>query len=202
LKVNSLPIVVVIAGPNGAGKSTSARHLLQDALAVHEFVNADAIAIGLSAFHPERVALAAGRLMLERMKALGAAGLSFAFETTLASRTFAPWLRRLREEGYHVHLAMLTLPSPELAISRVATRVRLGGHQVPENVIRRRFVAGLRNFFELYRDIAQTWQVFDNSQTTGPVLLASGGGDHFETIVEPEQWVALKRKCGVWPKTP
>src|SRR5579872_2516519 len=97
------PLVVVVAGPNGAGKSTTAPRLLRGALAVAEFVNADDIARGLSAFRPETVSLAAGRVMLTRLHALAAARVSFAFETTLASRNFAPWLRTLRAQGYRVH---------------------------------------------------------------------------------------------------
>jgi len=121
------PHVIVVAGPNGAGKSTVAPRLLRDALAVREFVNADTIAAGLSAFRPESVAIAAGRIMLARMRALAAARADFAFETTLASRSFAPWLAGLQQGDYHVHLLFLCLRSPELAVSRVAERVRLGG---------------------------------------------------------------------------
>lgn len=185
------PLVVVIAGPNGAGKSTSAPLLLQDALTVHEFVNADVIASGLSAFQPESVAITAGRLMLRRMKTLAAARADFAFETTLASRTFAPWLKRLGERGYHVHLAFLTLPSADLAVARVAGRVRLGGHHIPEDVVRRRFDAGLRNFFSLYREVAASWQIFDNVSPTGPRLCVSGAGHQVTEIHDQPRWQQL-----------
>ncbi len=185
------PLVVVIAGPNGAGKSTSAPRLLQGALAVHEFVNADSIAFGLSAFRPDSVAFAAGRLMLKRMRALAAARADFAFETTLASRTFAPWLRRLRGDGYHVHVAMLTLPTADLAVARVATRVRLGGHSVPEEVVRRRFEAGLQNFFSLYREIAQSWQVLDGAYSEGPKSIASGSGRRTIDVQAETTWDTL-----------
>src|SRR5688572_21351805 len=124
------PLVVVLAGPNGAGKSTSAGLILRDALAVSEFVNADSIAGGLSAFRPETVALAAGRIMLARMRTLAAARADFAFETTLASRSFAPRLAAMKRDGYEVHLAFLSLPSPDLAVARVAERVAMGGHDV------------------------------------------------------------------------
>jgi predicted ABC-type ATPase len=166
------PLVVVIAGPNGAGKSTTANGLLQGALAVREFVNADTIARGLSAFRPETVDLAAGRVMLARLRSLVAAHESFAFETTLASRTFAPWLRGLKTSGYRVHVEFLSLASADLAVARVAARVRDGGHDVPEDVIRRRFVRGLANFFSLYQPIADTWQVLDNAALDGPKLIA------------------------------
>ena len=115
-----------------------------------EFVNADAIAAGLSAFRPESVAIAAGRIMLRRMRALAAARENFAFETTLASRSFAAWLPKLQGGGYRLHLLFLWLRSPELAVSRVAGRERLGGHDVAEAVVRRRYRAGLQNLFRLY----------------------------------------------------
>jgi len=185
------PLVVVIAGPNGAGKSTMAPRLLQEALTVREFVNADPIAIGLSAFRPDSVAIAAGRVMLARMKALAQARADFAFETTLASRSFAPWLARLRASGYRVHLAFLSLSDPDLAVARVAERVRQGGHDVPEAVIRRRFTAGLRNFFALYQGIFDTWQMFDNSGATGPRLIGSGRAGERPHIVDVEAWTNL-----------
>src|SRR4051812_37580642 len=125
------PLVVVVGGPNGAGKSTTAPRLLRGALAVREFVNADAIAQGLSAFRPETVAFAAGRVMLARLRALAAAGDSFAFETTLASRNFAPWLRTLKAQGFKVHVAFLSLPTADLAVARVAERVRQGVTMCP-----------------------------------------------------------------------
>ena len=125
------PSLVVIAGPNGAGKSTLAPLLLRDTLAVTEFVNADVIARGLSAFAPEQVAMAAGRLMLERLRDLAGQQVSFAFETTLASRSFAPWIRQLLQIGYRFHLVFLSLPSAAVAVQRVASRVRMGGHAVP-----------------------------------------------------------------------
>jgi predicted ABC-type ATPase len=122
--ISTSPLIVVIAGPNGAGKSTTAPQLLQKALAVTEFVNADAIAYGISAFRPESVAIEAGRIMLNRIRMLANKRLDFAFETTLASRMFAPWLSYQRDSGYRVHLAFLSLPKEELALARVAERVK------------------------------------------------------------------------------
>lgn len=185
------PLVVVIAGPNGAGKSTTAGRLLQEALAVSEFVNADPIASGLSAFRPESVAVAAGRVMLARMKALAQARRDFAFETTLASRSLAPWLAELRASRYRVHLAFLSLPGPDLAVARVAARVRQGGHDVPEPVVRRRFVAGLRNFFALYQGLADTWQMFDNSAVDGPRLIATGRTGQPAHVLDAGAWARL-----------
>lgn len=166
------PLAVVIAGPNGAGKSTTGPRLLQEGLDVEEFVNADPIAQGLSVLRPDSVALAAGRVMLTRLKELATTKRSFAFETTLASRSFAPWLASLRAAGYRVHLSFLSLPSADLAVSRVAERVRMGGHDVPEAVVRRRFTAGLRNFLTLYQEVAGSWQMLDNSVSGGPRVIA------------------------------
>lgn len=174
-----MPNAVVIAGPNGAGKSTAAPALLRDLLGLVEFVNADTLARGLSGFNPEGAALAAGRIMLSRLKRLAADGADFAFETTLAAKSYAPWLRDLQSRGYAVHLVFLWLPSPEAALARVQDRVRRGGHSIAENVVRRRYAAGLRNFFRLYRPLTDSWYFYDNSHRSGPRLIASeekGGG--------------------------
>ena len=186
------PVVVVIAGPNGAGKTTTAPRLLQDALTVVEFVNADPIAAGLSAFRPRSVAIAAGRVMVARMRALARARRDFAFETTLASRSFAPWLTSLRASGYRVHVAFLSLSGPDLAVARVTERVRRGGHDVPEAVVRRRFVTGLKNLFALYLALADTWQVFDNSAAEAPRLIATGRAGEPPAIVDAEAWTRLE----------
>lgn len=186
------PLVVVLAGPNGAGKSTSAGLILRDALTVSEFVNADSIAAGLSAFRPETVAVTAGRIMLARVSTLAAARIDFAFETTLASRTFAPRLEAMRQAGYEVHLAFLSLPSPDLAVARVAERVAMGGHDVAEPIVRRRFVAGLRNFFALYQPLADAWQVWDNSVLGGPRLIASSSEKGAAIVQDPTAWHHLQ----------
>jgi predicted ABC-type ATPase len=160
-----MPHVIIIAGPNGAGKTTAAPALLNKELEVKHFVNADTIASGLSAYAPEKAAIQAGRAMLERMRFLASENENFAFETTLASRSFAPWLAKLKKNGYSFHLTFLLLDSADLAVSRVAERVKMGGHFVPEEVIKRRYQAGLRNFFGLYAPIANSWQMYDNSTT-------------------------------------
>lgn len=126
-----------------------------------EFVNADVIAQGLSAFNPEGAAIAAGRIMLARLKELAASRQSFAFETTLASRTFAPWIADLVACGYEFHLMFLWLPSADLAVDRAALRVRAGGHHVAEDVVRRRYAKGISNFFSLYQPLAPTWRVYE-----------------------------------------
>lgn len=189
-----MPDVVVIAGPNGAGKSTAAPRLLREALAVDEFVNADAIAAGLSAFAPERVAFTAGRAMLNRMHDLAKARTDFAFETTLASRTFAPWLRRLQGDGYAIHVIYLWLPSADLAVGRVAERVRRGGHDVPEPTIRRRYDKSLLNFFNLYRPFADSWLMLDNAQEPEPRSVAWKNVGGPVQIVKDGPWDLLQKR--------
>ncbi len=193
------PNLVVIAGPNGSGKSTTAVSLLRDTLAVSEFVDADVIARGLSGFRPEGSAVAAGRIMLARLRSLADQRLDFAFETTLASRSFAPWLRELGGSGYLIHVVFLWLSSPELAVLRVRERVRAGGHDVPEETIRRRYGRGTRNFFELYRPLADAWRVYDNSELSGPRLIARGKQGNPEEILDEERWQRFK-ECsqGLW----
>jgi len=186
------PSLVVIAGPNGAGKSTSAAALLRDALSVKEFVNADVIASGLSGFRPEASAFAAGRVMLERLRELAGRRSDFAFETTLASRSLAPWLTELGATGYQVHVVFLWIPTADLAVRRVRERVRSGGHDVPEDVIRRRFARGIRNFLTLYRPLAQSWRVYDNSRHSGPVQIAGGSGALVQRIRDEERWRAFE----------
>jgi predicted ABC-type ATPase len=167
------PTVVVVGGPNGAGKTTVSRAILADTFGLAEFVNADALAAGLSGFNPDRAAFAAGRIMLQRLRELAAARTSFAFESTLASRTFAPWLAELAGAGWDVELVYFWLRSPELAIRRVKARVRKGGHTVPDDIIRRRYWRSVANFWALYRPLAQTWHAYDNSGAE-PVVVAHG----------------------------
>jgi predicted ABC-type ATPase len=185
------PSVVILAGPNGAGKSTVAPALLRGALAVDEFVNADVIARGLSAFDPDRVAIAAGRVMLARLKELADERVDFAFETTLATRSFAPWLRSLRISGYDVHLCFLWLASADLAIARVADRVGMGGHHVPEEVVRRRYLAGIRAFFQLYQPLATTWALY-NTSGPRPVRVADGLASETIGIYDKGVWDTVK----------
>lgn len=158
-----MPNVYVIGGCNAAGKTTIAMRVLPEALGCHEFVNADLIAAGLSPFRVESVALQAGRLMLERMNKLRDADVDFGFESTLASRSFVPFLKSCQSRGYEVHLLYVWLDNVELAIERVAHRVLDGGHNIPEATIRRRYESSRRNFRELYQPLANTWRVFDNS---------------------------------------
>ena len=188
--------IIVLAGPNGAGKSTTGPALLRDTLGITEFVDADAVARGLSAFAPEKVAVQAGKIMLRRIRELARQHVDFAFETTLASRLFAPWLDRLRKERYEVHVVFLYLPSADVAVDRVKNRVQMGGHDVPEGVVRRRYRAGLRNFFRLYQPLAATWRVYDNSGAGGPRLIASGEGKKVTHINDGKMWNRILEEFG------
>jgi predicted ABC-type ATPase len=189
----SPPTAIILAGSNGAGKTTSSRTLLAKLLEVMSFVNADAIAQGLSGFDPEGVAFEASRIMLERLHALAEKREDFAFETTLAARTYAPWIRQLRENGYAVHLFYFWLTSPDLAVARVAERVRLGGHHIPEQTIRQRYVRSLKNLFALYRPRVTTWQAFNNTYGPPPRPIASGNSEGEVTIIDEESWNAMRR---------
>jgi predicted ABC-type ATPase len=194
------PNVLFIAGPNGAGKSTLAPALLRDEIGLLEFVNADTIALGLSAFAPETAALEAGRVMLGRIRSLAARRESFALETTLATRSYAPWVARMRERsGYRFHLLYLWLRHADLAVARVAERVRAGGHDVPEAIVRRRYVLGARNFFELYRPLADSWAVYDNSVAGEPQPIAVGERDSALRVSDEELWTKL---CLLTRRTP
>ena len=183
-----MPNLVVLAGPNGAGKSTLAPAVLQGTLGVEEFVNADVIARGLSGFKPEGAAIQAGRIMLQRLRELARQRMDFAFETTLASRAFAPWIAGLIEDGYDFRLVYVWLPSADLCIARVADRVQAGGHHVPDDVVRRRYAGGLRNLFELYLPLAQTWQVYDNTNITHSRLVAEGHRDRTPIVYDEARW--------------
>ncbi len=187
------PSVVILAGPNGAGKSTAAPALLEGTLAVNDFVNADVIAHDLSAADPDSAAIAAGRVMLARLRELAGQRVSFAFETTLASRTFAPWLLDLRASGYDVHLVFLWLPSADFAVERVADRVRSGGHNVPEDTVRRRYRAGLRNFFNLYEPVASAWRLYDGSNLV-PRLIAEGLETKPPKVYDEAAWDVIRRQ--------
>lgn len=189
------PSLVIIAGPNGAGKSTLAPVLLRDTLSVTELVNADVIARGISAFAPENVAIAAGKVMLSRLRELAEQRVSLAFETTLAGRSFAPWIQRVIEAGYEFHLLFLWLPNPAFAARRVADRVRMGGHRIPADVIRRRYWSGLHNFFQIYMALSTTWHLYDNSRGSSPRPIAVGRGTEITTLLDVALWERVRREA-------
>jgi predicted ABC-type ATPase len=188
--VRNAPRLIVIAGPNGAGKSTIA--LLRERFDVREFVNADVIAQGLSAFAPESVAFAAGRVMLRRLRELADARSDFAFETTLASRSFAPWIAGLKVRGYVFDLVFVWLRDARLAAERVQLRVAAGGHSIPAQVVHRRFERSRRNFFELYRPIADRWTVYDNSNPAGARVIARGSGPEVAEVLDTNCWRGIE----------
>ena len=166
--------ILIIAGPNGAGKTTFAREFLPNEADCPVFVNADLIAMGLSPFRPEAAAIRAGRIMLEQIREHVKKHENFAFETTLSGRTYARMIPAWQAAGYRVKLIFLSLPDVDLAIARVAARVAQGGHGVPEDVIRRRFIAGQRNFDRVYKPLVDYWVLYDNSGET-PQLIEEGG---------------------------
>lgn len=168
--------ILIIAGPNGAGKTTFAREFLLGEANCPTFVNADLIAAGLNPFHPELAAVRAGKLMLEVMDEYVRKGESFGLETTLSGRGYARKIPRWREQGYWVKLYFLTLPNPDIALSRVRQRVLEGGHDIPVETIRRRFHAGRRNFEAIYRHLVDEWVMYD-CLGQDPVLLEQGGID-------------------------
>lgn len=155
--------ILVIAGPNGAGKTTFAQEFLPAEAACPHFVNADLIAAGLSPLTPDAVAIRAARIMLEQIHRHVKNRAGFAFETTLSGRIYARLIPKWQADGYLVKLFFLQLPSPDMAIARVRQRVSTGGHNVPEDVIRRRFHAGWRNFLNLYKPMVNEWVLYDNS---------------------------------------
>lgn len=185
--------IVAVAGPNGAGKSTTAPAIVRQAFGIEEFVNADTIARGLSEFAPQKVAVTAGRIMLHRIRSLADSRSDFAFETTLASRTFKPMLDGLRRNGYQFHLIYLWLHTADLAIKRVEERVRAGGHHVPKDVVLRRYERGLSNFFNIYRPIADSWIMLDNSHGPSPKLIAWRNVGGPLQIVKSGPWERLRQ---------
>jgi predicted ABC-type ATPase len=185
------PRVVVLAGINGAGKTTASRELLANVLKIPTFVNADAIARGLNGLNPESEAVRAGRIMLTQLDELSKGRADFAFETTLAARTYAGWLATLRATGYQVFLYYYWLNSPDLAIQRVAARVQSGGHFVPDDTIRQRYSRSVRNFFELYRPVCDWWEVYDNSYGQRALLALGAPGE--ELIHDEAAWDQFQR---------
>jgi predicted ABC-type ATPase len=184
--------IIILGGPNGAGKTSAAQVLLPEEIQLREFVNADEIARGLSPFNPEGVALAAGRLMLQRMQTLIRDRRSFAFETTCSGRAYIPLLRRCRAAGWRVTLVYLWLPSPELALERVARRVRAGGHHIPDDVVVRRYWAGVVNMRDLYLPLADAASIFDNSDAA-LTLIAERSREGSFVVHDAPRWAAIER---------
>lgn len=189
------PHAVILAGPNGAGKSTLAPLLLAGELGVCTFVNADVIAQGLAGFDPASAAIEAGRILLRRLDELRRQGADFAFETTLSGLAHQRTIRDLHASGYSTYLIYLWLPSPETAVERVRLRVRLGGHDVPERDVRRRYFRSVRNFDRAYRQIVSRWRVYDGLRSLemdSLPLIAEGAGDAVRRVLELKAWDDLQ----------
>ena len=164
LMMSKLPKLYIIAGCNGAGKTTASFTILPEILGCKEFINADEIAKGLSPFQPESVAVQAGRIMLARMDELLQKGETFAFETTLATKSYKQKIEWAQANGYEVTLLFFWLDSPNIAKKRVAQRVAEGGHNIPLETIERRYYNGIANLFTIYIDMVDICYIFDNSE--------------------------------------
>lgn len=182
----------IIAGCNGAGKTTASFTVLPEILDCDEYVNADEIARGISPFKPERVAIQAGRIMLLRIRELLAAGVSFALETTLATKSYQNLIKEAKSEGYTVTILFFYLESVALAIDRVSIRVKEGGHNIPVDVIERRYYSGIQNFFSVYQNLVDVWQFYDNSGLS-PELLAYYENEEIN-IFNNAKWESLYEK--------
>jgi len=183
----------IIAGPNGAGKTTAAFTLLPDFIGIDEYVNADSLAHALSPFHADAVAIQAGRLMLDRIHDLVRQQKSFAFETTLASKSFVRLVEACKRDGYKTNLVFLWLHSAELAVNRVKLRVEQGGHFIPFETIKRRYERGLFNFLNLYIPLIDEWALYDNSDNS-PDLICEQPFNEAINIANAELWNKLKKK--------
>jgi len=175
-----MPNLYIISGCNGAGKTTASYSVLPDMLNCKEFVNADEIAKGLSPFQPEKVAIESGRIMLSRIKDLLRLNVDFAFETTLATKSYVQFIIEAQNKGYSVTLVYFWLNSPELAIERVKTRVLSGGHNIPEETIIRRYKAGIKNLSKLYLPICDYWMLIDNSEPPFQIIAEGFKNENIE----------------------
>lgn len=182
--------IYIISGCNGAGKTTASYTILPEILNCKEFVNADNIAAGLSPFQPEKVAFEAGRIMLERIEFLLLSNATFAIETTLSSKSYKAKLEQAIKNGYQVKLLFFWLPTVEMAVNRVKIRVSEGGHNIPKNVIVRRYYRGIENLFKIYIPLCNEWAVFDNSDGE-PLLIAKGIQSEID-IIQTQNWNLFK----------
>lgn len=184
-----MPNLYIIAGCNGAGKTTASYTVLPEMLNCKEFVNADGIAAGLSPFNPESVALEAGRIMLQRIHHLLEEKVDFAFETTLSTRSYVPFVKKAQGLGYIVTLLYFWLKTPEDAIKRVAQRVKNGGHNIPPDIIRRRYYRGIYNLINLYIPVCNNWYVVDNRFVPKIVIRHKENGG--KVIINNDIWISI-----------
>jgi predicted ABC-type ATPase len=187
----AIKTLYIIAGPNGAGKTTASYTILPEIFNCGEFVNADEIARGISPFNPEKVGVKAGRIMLQRIHELLGNEESFAFETTLSTKSYVGLIKKAQHQKYEVILLFLALDSKELALRRVKTRVKEGGHNIPKDIIERRFQSGLQNLFDLYIPIVNKWVLIDNSGTRFEFI--AEGSKNKTTIKNEGKWSLLKK---------
>ena len=192
--IDNQPVLYIIGGPNGAGKTTAAFSIMPELIECYEYVNADSIAKALSPFNPAEVSIEAGRLMLKRIHELAGQKKDFAFETTMASRSFVPFLAECKNQGYKINCVYVWLQSPELSIARVASRVVSGGHFVPDDTVRQRYQRGLENFFKLYIPLSDGWAFYDNSQSEIRLIAEKIYGKEVE-INDPETWKLIPEVC-------
>ncbi len=171
------PNLYIIAGPNGSGKTTFAKEFLPNYADCFEFVNADLIASGLSPFKPERAAIKAGRLMLGKMNSLAESQVDFAIETTLSGKVYMHFLKDLKSKGYKIHLFFLWIRAIEIALERIVGRVKRGGHDIPRNIVQRRFNKGIYNLFNIYKPLLNYWAVFDNSDDFPSMIVFEESGE-------------------------
>ncbi len=188
-----MPSLYIIAGCNGAGKTTASFTILPDILGCKEFVNADAIAYGISPFNVEGVAIEAGRIMLRRIEELLGEGSDFAIETTLATRSYVSLVHKAQAIGYTVKVVYIWLESPKMALQRVAERVSKGGHNIPEDVIERRYYRGISNFFSLFMPVVDAWVIADNTQNKLQII-ASGEKNLEHLIENNDLWGIVKNQ--------
>jgi len=182
-----MPNLYIIAGCNGAGKTTASFTILPEILNCKEFVNADSIAAGLSPFNPDSVAVEAGRIMLQRIHQLLEEGADFAFETTLSTRSYVSLVKAAHIAGYEISLLYFWLISPEFAKQRVAKRVSKGGHNIPPDVIERRYYRGISNLLNLYIPVVDNWMVIDNMDMM-PDIIGKGTEKGEKVIINTELW--------------
>jgi len=188
-----LPNLYIIAGPNGAGKTTASYTILPEILNCKEFINADEIAKGISPFQPETVSILAGRIMLERINELLNQQVDFAIETTLTTLSYRKTIELARRKGYQITLLYFWLNDVKLAIERVKIRVSEGGHNIPEDVIIRRYYKGIYNLYNTFIGLSDYWSVLDNSYQSN-TLIAEGIADSEITIYDTEIWKIIKSK--------
>lgn len=187
-----MPNLYILAGCNGAGKTTAAYTILPEVIHIKQFVNADEIARGLSPFEPEAVAFEAGRIMLQRIDHLIEKGTDFAFETTLSTRSYVQTIKRANQRGYTVTLFYVWLESVEMAKERVAIRVAKGGHNIPPDVIVRRYQRSVKNLLTLYIPICDYFSIIDNSSYK-PEYIAQGGIDMRMSVFNSKSWDVIKK---------